>query len=202
MENQNPQLKNLNRASWRSKCRKDLAQHIREKIGIHLKPSEVRLKSTEELQYIWKIDDPSLEPLFDKHLSKHSVGAYMQLSQEVGQSFHAVRHQGIMQRPSNTVLDAQYQQIKGENAQLLERLHLAEKDRAGLELARAKAEDEVQAHKAMIQESMHLHQQDIQYWMTVAAYYRTNFTRCVDSLRQLIVFAQTVESEASELLSE
>jgi hypothetical protein len=50
----------------------------------------VRLKTEDECLYAWQIDDPSLEPLFQKHLSKHSVGAYMQLHREVGQKFRAV----------------------------------------------------------------------------------------------------------------
>ena len=69
-------------------------------LGIQVKPSEVRLRSSEEdLRYTWKVDDPSLEPLFDKHLSKHSVGAYMQLYREVGQSFHAVHLDSFQQVP-------------------------------------------------------------------------------------------------------
>ncbi|CAG8898481.1 unnamed protein product [Penicillium egyptiacum] len=53
-------------------------------------PSEVRLKTEDECLYTWQIDDPSLEPLFQKHMSKHSVGAYMQLHREVGKKFRAV----------------------------------------------------------------------------------------------------------------
>lgn len=56
-----------------------------------MKPSEVRLKfGEEEAQYAWKFNDKNLEPLFEKHLSKHSVGAYMQLHREAGKGFCAV----------------------------------------------------------------------------------------------------------------
>jgi hypothetical protein len=56
-----------------------------------VKPSEVRLKFGEDqAQYAWKFNDKSLVPLFDKHLSKHSVGAYMQLHREAGKGFCAV----------------------------------------------------------------------------------------------------------------
>ena len=69
-----------------------------EVLEIQIEPSEVRLRSSEEdLRYTWKVDNPSLEPLFDKHLSKHSVGAYMQLYREVGQSFHAVHLKSTQQ---------------------------------------------------------------------------------------------------------
>ncbi|GMF77642.1 unnamed protein product [Aspergillus oryzae] len=179
MDHQNPQLKNLNRASWRSQCRNHLAQHIckaatlcsqpfhsllgtGEQLGIQLKPEEVRLKSTEELQYVWKIDDPLLEPVFDKHLSKHSMGLLIKLQQ-------------------------------------------AEKDIVALELARAEAKEDVQAYETMIHESqmaLNLHQQDIQHWIMVATYYQGNYTRLANALKYLIAFAQGVESEASPLLPE
>lgn len=75
-----------------------LIERIDETIGIQVKPSEVRLRSSnEDSKYGWQIDDPSLEPLFEKHLSKHSVGAYMQLCREVGQSFYAIHYGSIQQ---------------------------------------------------------------------------------------------------------
>jgi hypothetical protein len=53
-----------------------------------LKPYEVRLKTHDaDVPYDWQVDDPLMKPLFQKHLSKHSVGAYMQLYREVGHSF-------------------------------------------------------------------------------------------------------------------
>jgi hypothetical protein len=56
-----------------------------------VKPSEVRLKFGEEqAQYAWKFNNKTLVPLFDKHLSKHSVGAYKQLHREAGKGFYAV----------------------------------------------------------------------------------------------------------------
>lgn len=115
MDEQLTNMNNQKRASWRSMCRRRLAQHIckimkcyscyisnlkntDETLGIQVKPSEVRLRPNEDgLQYAWKVDDPSLESLFDKHLSKHSVGAYMQLYREVGQSFHAVHFDSVQQ---------------------------------------------------------------------------------------------------------
>jgi hypothetical protein len=80
-----------------------------------------------------------------------------------------------------------------------------EKDKVALELARAEAKEEVQAYEAMIQESqmtLNLHQQDIQHWIMVATYYQANCTRLANALKQLIAFAQGVESEVSPLLPE
>ncbi|KAA8647900.1 uncharacterized protein ATNIH1004_002326 [Aspergillus tanneri] len=205
MDDQPSRISNLNRASWRSQCRNRLAQHIWEKLGLRLKPSEVRLKSTEELQYAWEIDDPELEPLFDKHLSKHSAGVYMQLCREVGQSFHAVRCNNIDQRPPPAPLSVQYEQVMAEKFQLIQKLEQVEKDKAALELAKAEAEDEIQVQKSIIREAqmtIHLHQQDIQHWMTVAEYYQSSCMQCSEALGQLIAFAQGISTELPSQLTQ
>src|SRR6516162_538187 len=49
----------------------------------------VRLITSADDPYIWKVL-PGKEHLFKKHLSKHSIGAYMELCREVGVSFEAV----------------------------------------------------------------------------------------------------------------
>lgn len=63
---------------------------VGETLGIKVQPSAVRLKPEEDMHYRWQIDDPSLEHLFQKHLSKHSVGAYILLHNGAGKSFRAV----------------------------------------------------------------------------------------------------------------
>ena len=54
----------------------------------------MRLKSDDEnMQYTWHVQDPKIQGLFEKQLSKHSVGAYVTLADEVGRSFWAIhRH--------------------------------------------------------------------------------------------------------------
>ncbi|RAL03727.1 uncharacterized protein BO80DRAFT_268608 [Aspergillus ibericus CBS 121593] len=42
------------------------------------------------MPYTWHISDPSIKPLIEKPMSKHSVGAYMKLHTNVGRSFWAV----------------------------------------------------------------------------------------------------------------
>jgi hypothetical protein len=58
--------------------------YVGETLGVKVQPSEVRLKPEEDMLYRWKIKDPYLEPLFQKYLSKHSVGVYMLLQREAG----------------------------------------------------------------------------------------------------------------------
>ena len=76
----------LERASWRTKCRRVLSEHIREihpfpwvlaelipfkgsTLGISIEPSEVRLITSGDDPYTWTIL-PGKEHLFKKYLSK------------------------------------------------------------------------------------------------------------------------------------
>lgn len=62
-----------------------------EELGLKIHPSHVRLKSnSDDMDYTWKILDQSLLPLFQKHLSKHSIGVYKHLCSEIGKTFHVI----------------------------------------------------------------------------------------------------------------
>lgn len=62
---------------------------VDKRLGITVKPAEVRLKYEGKPPHIWHIADSNIEHLFQKQLSKHSTGAYIQLYDGVGQSFWA-----------------------------------------------------------------------------------------------------------------
>jgi len=83
-----PRPRNLQRAEWRSKRRQALSDHIKKKLGINVEPADVRLQPEVEDGYEWK---PLLgkEDLFNEDLSKHSIGAYMELCRGVEASFKA-----------------------------------------------------------------------------------------------------------------
>ncbi|KAJ3577118.1 hypothetical protein NPX13_g3450 [Xylaria arbuscula] len=83
-------LSNLERGRWRTKCRIALSQHIEAKLGLRLDPSKVRLHTTREDAYSWKML-PEMQHLFSKNLSDHSIGAYKDLCDNVGVAFEAVR---------------------------------------------------------------------------------------------------------------
>jgi hypothetical protein len=66
------------------------------KLSLSIEPKQVRLKPKPHDGYEWG-PVPENEhlfqkrkQLFEKHLSKHSIGAYMKLCNEVGKSFEAV----------------------------------------------------------------------------------------------------------------
>ena len=59
------------------------------KLGISVRPEDVRLITSPDDPYTWQVL-PEKRHLFTKHLSKHSTGAYRELSRGVGISFEAV----------------------------------------------------------------------------------------------------------------
>jgi chromosome segregation ATPase len=64
-------------------------------------PAEVRLITTRDDPYSWKVL-PGKEHLFEKQMSKHSIGAYMELFREVGSSFEAALGSGTTTRENRT----------------------------------------------------------------------------------------------------
>ena len=63
-------------------------------LGLVVEPAQVRLKPHAEDKYTWAPQPEKEhlfeEQLFEKHLSKHSIGALMKLCREVGDTFQAV----------------------------------------------------------------------------------------------------------------
>jgi hypothetical protein len=66
-----------------------LINHVGCTLGIVIEPAQVRLKPDAQDGYTWNVLSEKRH-LFTKQLSKHSVGAYMELCREVGKSFEAV----------------------------------------------------------------------------------------------------------------
>ena len=67
----------------------NLNQSAGSRLGIVVDPDDVRLIPTADDGYIW-MRQPEREHLFEKQLSKHSYGAYMELCREIGTSFEAI----------------------------------------------------------------------------------------------------------------
>ena len=85
---------NLQRAKWRRKCRQILADHLEYTLRIVVEPAQVRLKPDVQDGYMWNTLSER-QYLFTKQLSKHSVGAYLELYREVGESFEAVTQKNL-----------------------------------------------------------------------------------------------------------
>ncbi|KFZ25081.1 hypothetical protein V502_00437 [Pseudogymnoascus sp. VKM F-4520 (FW-2644)] len=82
------------RAKWRTECREKLASHIHSYLGLTILPTDVKLITKPEDLYQWSILTAGKAALFNKQLSKHSTGAYIDLCNEVGVHFKAVLGKG------------------------------------------------------------------------------------------------------------
>ncbi|KFZ02664.1 hypothetical protein V500_00034 [Pseudogymnoascus sp. VKM F-4518 (FW-2643)] len=79
-----PRTSNQERAKWRTECREKLASHIHAQLGLSILPIDVRLITKPEDLYQWSILTAGKAALFNKQLSKHSTGAYINLCSGVG----------------------------------------------------------------------------------------------------------------------
>ena len=182
-----------------------LRSEIGETLGIKVKPSEVRLKKEDDLDYMWQVDDPSLEQLFQKHLSKHSTGAYIQLQREVGKTFRAIRPEkvSLFSLYNRDFLIKTKQEIKrqidldllarlqAENLNLTERLRLIESKAIHYEQATRDAEKEIKNQRSTIREAtvtIDRQQQEISNWIALSEWYQTRSLQCSDVLGQMMVF--------------
>ena len=101
---------NVQRAAWCHSCRLILAQHLGDtscciiatsfltqsaatKLGITIEPEQVRLKPRPKDGYSW-LRQPEREHLFARQISKHSIGAYIEICREVGISIKAISQPG------------------------------------------------------------------------------------------------------------
>ncbi|KFY62667.1 hypothetical protein V497_02284 [Pseudogymnoascus sp. VKM F-4516 (FW-969)] len=82
------------RAKWRTECREKLANHIHSQLGLTILPTNVKLITNPEDLYQWSILTAEKTALFNKQLSKHSTGAYIDLCNGVGVHFKAALGKG------------------------------------------------------------------------------------------------------------
>ncbi|KAL6240895.1 hypothetical protein RBB50_012154 [Rhinocladiella similis] len=158
-----PRPGNVQRAEWRRKCRQILADHLRDKLSVIIEPSQVRLVPNLQDGYMW-VRQPEREHLFMKQLSKHSVGAYMELCREINVSIEAVAMVETNLAESKLSTSgvsyiSQLDRLQSENARLTNALsHSEDKIRAEIE-ARQQAEEKFKQREedlaaAQIQENM------------------------------------------------
>ncbi|KAH7110968.1 hypothetical protein EDB81DRAFT_671743 [Dactylonectria macrodidyma] len=82
------------RTALRIRCRKRLANHIKETTGITVKPTKVRLVTKQSDCYTWcYVKD--VAHLFSKNLSDHGMAACKELYDGVGHRFHTVSSAGM-----------------------------------------------------------------------------------------------------------
>ncbi|KAL4927709.1 uncharacterized protein BDV17DRAFT_265628 [Aspergillus undulatus] len=104
------------RSYWRVQCRNRLSIHIEETLELHVDPSNIRLRPDVHALYAWQLDNPKIESLFRKPLSKHSVGALKELSSEAGKGFRAVHRSQAGRAPRS--FEARLRTLEDKRIQL------------------------------------------------------------------------------------
>ncbi|KAF9882929.1 hypothetical protein FE257_004885 [Aspergillus nanangensis] len=137
-------------------CRSRLSEHIADTLEIDIKPCDVRLKTDNETPYEWHVEDPRIQELFDRQLSKHSVNAFIVLTEEVGHSFWA--------KTSQPTLKEQLKAVQAQNLALVERLANAETEVAG----RVRDADNLEQKLRIANSTIENSRQEIQRWMSMA----------------------------------
>jgi DNA repair exonuclease SbcCD ATPase subunit len=135
-------------------------------LGISINPAQVRLLTSIDDSYAWKAL-PGKEHLFKKQLSKHSIGAYMELWREVGVSFEAVLATKSTQRNPQESTEAKLsftmtiEDLQGDNAKLANGLSQWKNQVAKESKLKELAEEEVNRLKIRIQ-AIEMHNQQLQ----------------------------------------
>lgn len=207
-----PRPNNLERARWRSKCRRKLSEHISKtklllsytanryqenNLGISIDPAQVRLVTSTDDPYAWKAL-PGKEHLFKKQLSKHSIGTYMELWREVGVSFEAVLatesrefSQGNQPGRAETKLSftTTIEDLQVDNAKLANRLNQWKDQVAKESKLKELAEEEVNRLKIKMQAAeMHNQQlqQEVQRLVLVADHFRSTTIRSTEEVNGVL----------------
>jgi hypothetical protein len=172
-------------------------------LGISIEPTQVRLITGAEDPYAWKVL-PEKKHLFEKHMSKHSIGAYMELWRGVGVSFEAVlaaastefpqKHpqESADARPSFT---ARIEDLQIENAKLSDQLNQWRDQVVKESESKRLAEEHASRLKADNQEL----QQEVQKLVLVADHFR-GIT--IKSSRQVMRVLEKLKSEVHSFSSQ
>ncbi|KAL7940600.1 hypothetical protein V8C42DRAFT_356148 [Trichoderma barbatum] len=118
---------NLERRRARDQCREKLSQHIHQKLGIEVCPSDVRLNPKRRDPYSWRVlygKEDFFSQIFSKNLSDHSIGTYRLLIEEVGKTFEAVNTEILSSLSSLTPLSPP----EGSFTTLIDHLKLSNED--------------------------------------------------------------------------
>ncbi|KAI9776363.1 MAG: hypothetical protein M1839_000443 [Geoglossum umbratile] len=211
-----PRVSNLERAKWRARCRQRLSEHIQSKIGISIEPSQVRLITCVDDPYNWTFL-PEKWHLFGKHLSKHSIGAYMELCRDVGISFEAVAAGASTQCTAQVKQDdappsqpdvsflAKIQQLEAENSRLTSELNQWQEQAVRESELKGHTEEEVnqlqsalQAAQTDIQQMRH----EINNWALTADFFRKSTIKSCRGLNEAFLLLEKLKLELPALWNE
>ncbi|KAK3305095.1 uncharacterized protein B0T15DRAFT_433663 [Chaetomium strumarium] len=194
------------KAQWRDKCRRKLAGHIMERVGIAIEPSQVRLITGRDDQYRWRVHPP-VGHLFSKQLSEHDVGAFKALCQGLGKTFDAVpRNEEMSITPSieggpvrlssssaQTSLSSRIDELQELNAELASQISELQERVASAMVTKERLEGEIE----LVNETNRLLRQEIQKKALEIAYFRDASYRYAEGIRKMIPIIEGLKNTAT-----
>ncbi|KAF1807831.1 hypothetical protein P152DRAFT_425990 [Eremomyces bilateralis CBS 781.70] len=211
---------NVDRDNWRVSCRERLSSHIRNTLGIMVKPSEVRLSPGPNDPYAWKIlpeKHLAFSEIFSKNLSQHSINAYKALCEGVGISFEAVYASTNDTNKLNQLTPLQLDDIsfstkiehlQSANIKLLEEME-AWKEKAVVESERAKLTDEQYRRlresseeqlRKICESNQHL-QEQVENSAASTEYLKNTLLKCVQGLGTAVPMLEELRKGISFVVS-
>ncbi|KAH7317422.1 hypothetical protein BKA65DRAFT_600074 [Rhexocercosporidium sp. MPI-PUGE-AT-0058] len=121
----------------------------RKQLGTLIHPSEVRRILRAEDPYSWQ-SLPARTHLFEKNLSKHSIGAYMELRPEVSVSFEAVAKEQILFTGLAANFTDRIAELEAENSGLIYEVNKLKGIAAAESTLKRDAEETANQLKAML----------------------------------------------------
>ncbi|KAL2272811.1 hypothetical protein FJTKL_05971 [Diaporthe vaccinii] len=195
---------NVDRRRGRDECREKLAQHICSRLGVDIKPADVRLNPRETDFYVWRVvqgKEEVFSKIFAKNLSDHSTGIYKFLCREIGKSFEAVSPCGqvstldsiipMSKEPSfSSIID----QLREENTRLCEQLREVMK-KADMERQQRNTAEEGNRQSRSYQAQL---EKDVQRYASTAAFFQGIVTKCAADMERVLPTLQDISKYISE----
>ncbi|KAH8749125.1 hypothetical protein F5883DRAFT_436029 [Diaporthe sp. PMI_573] len=192
---------NMDRRRGRDECREKLAQHICKRLGIEIKPADVRLNPRETDFYSWRVVQGKEEvysKIFAKNLSDHSTGIYRFLCREVGRSFESVSSCAhvstvdsiISMSTTEPSFSSIIDQLREEKARLSERLREAMK-KADTEREQRTIAEEGNRQSCSYQAQL---EEDVQRYAGAAAFFQGIVAKCAADMERVVPTLQDVAS--------
>ncbi|KAB5515613.1 hypothetical protein GE09DRAFT_1045727 [Coniochaeta sp. 2T2.1] len=183
----------IERRHWRDKCRELLAVHIRQRVGVAIEPSDVRLVTSKEDQYCWRAV-PQMRHLFSKQLSDHNLGAFKDLCRGVGITFEAVpRSDNRSITPGQTTLSSRIDELQELNADLVKEMSNL-RDRLATEMA---ARERLESELDLVNETNRLLKEDARKTSQQCDHFRNACHKYAEGIRRMFPIVEGLRNTAT-----
>ncbi|KAH7115410.1 hypothetical protein B0J13DRAFT_459875 [Dactylonectria estremocensis] len=184
---------NAERRRERDECRTKLSQHINDRLGISVKPFNVRLNPRPNGLYSWRIlpgQEHELSRIFKKNPSEHSISIFRMLSKRVGITFEAVSAEASDLIPGSLISIEKLQDTKYSLSQQAFNLNNSlEMELHHRELAETEAKQ--------LQEKLSSLEEQVQIYSTTADYLQNVVSQCYTALNTTLPILEGLQKFTS-----